>query len=231
MSAVDSAHTPEILARHLRDWLGGWPPSGSGVTVVGSAHRATPGWDGLVHDVVGVSTPSHAVLSVPLDKVDAVAELVAGDDLEADIASLSAGMGAVLGRPGVLSRGLFRWTLDPTDIPDAGEWVPMEDPRVPDWLKPFNSDVLIAWDDDGKYGAGVGRKMHDDFGHELSVVTEEPLRGRGIGRALVATAARRVIAEGRVPTYLHAPDNYASAKVADAAGFPDVGWRILGFWR
>ena len=22
MSAVDSAHTPEILARHLRDWLG-----------------------------------------------------------------------------------------------------------------------------------------------------------------------------------------------------------------
>ena len=225
-----TAHTPGLLARHLQEWLGAWPADGAGVTVVGSPRRSRPGWDGLVHDVIGVATPHRAVLSVPVDKAEAIAGLVRGDDLDADIAALSAGMSAVMGRRGVISRGLFRWSLSPSDFPDAGEWVPTDDPRVPPWLKPFNGDLLIAWDDDGHYGAGVGRKMHDDFGHELSVGTEESLRGRGIGRALVATVARRVLSDGKVPTYLHAPDNHASAKVADAAGFPDVGWRVLGFW-
>jgi len=90
--------------------------------------------------------------------------------------------------------------------------------------------VLVTWDDDGAYGAGVGRKQHDRFGHELAVATEEPLRGRGLARRLVVTAARRVIDDGAVPTYLHDDANVASAHVADAAGFPDLGWRIVGVW-
>jgi predicted GNAT family acetyltransferase len=45
---------------------------------------------------------------------------------------------------------------------------------------------------------------------------------------LVATAAREVLRRGAVPTYLHDVANTASAKVADAAGFPDRGWRVLG---
>ncbi len=36
--------------------------------------------------------------------------------------------------------------------------------------------------------------------------------------------------EGAVPTYLHAPDNVASARAADAAGFPDRGWSVVGFF-
>ena len=34
--------------------------------------------------------------------------------------------------------------------------------------------------------------------------------------------------EGAVATYLHAVSNTASAKVAEACGFPDTGWWILG---
>ena len=59
-------------------------------------------------------------------------------------------------------------------------------------------------------------------------MTEEAAQGRGLARGLVAQAARRVIERGAVPTYLHADANVRSAKVAVAAGFPDVGWRILG---
>jgi hypothetical protein len=44
---------------------------------------------------------------------------------------------------------------------------------------------------------------------------------------LVAQAAKRVISEGAVPVYLHAPDNLASGRLADAAGFPDRGWRLV----
>jgi GNAT superfamily N-acetyltransferase len=86
----------------------------------------------------------------------------------------------------------------------------------------------MAFDDDGEYVAGVGIKKHDPYGHELAVVTEERAGGKGLGRRLVTQAARRVLADGAVPTYLHADSNVRSAKVADASGFPDRGWRILG---
>jgi GNAT superfamily N-acetyltransferase len=222
---------PDLLIDHLETWLGAWPTDkAEGVLVVGYGLRTEPAWDHIVHDIIGVATPTAAVLSVPPAVAAELAAVVGSGSLDADLAALSEALPLVMGRPGRFGRGLFRWSMNPADTPDTGDWVPTDDPRVPGWLFPFNGDVLIAWDDDGKYGGGVGRKQHDQFGHELSVGTEESLRGRGIGRRLVATAARRVLDEGAVPTYLHAPDNYASAKVADAAGFPDVGWTVLGFW-
>ena len=63
------------------------------------------------------------------------------------------------------------------------------------------------------------------------MVTAERARGRGLARRLVAQAARRVLAGGALPTYLHAPDNEASARVARAAGFPDRGWQVVGFFQ
>jgi hypothetical protein len=43
----------------------------------------------------------------------------------------------------------------------------------------------------------------------------------------VAQGARHVLAEGGVPLYVHDPANAPSARVADGAGFPDLGWRML----
>ena len=105
-----------------------------------------------------------------------------------------------------------------------------DDPRVPPWLAPFHGDVLVAFDSEGSYIGGVGRKRHAPWGLELAVVTDPAFEGRGVARALVAQAARRVLREGDVPTYLHAHDNVASAKVAEAAGFPDRGWLLYSLW-
>jgi GNAT superfamily N-acetyltransferase len=216
------------LVAHLEDWLGAWPPPEPGITVVGSPRREERGWDGLVRPVAGVATPDGTVLSVPPGLVDAV-EAALGTHRNLD--RLSPQLAAVLGRPaGRLGAGIFRWCAEPADFPDAGEWVARDDPRVPGWLKPFNGDVLIAWDSDGAYAAGVGRKIHDRYGHEISVGTEAAQRGKGLARRLVAQASRRILADGAVPTYLHDPANTASAKVAAAVGFPDEGWKILGFW-
>ena len=196
----------------------GWRVDG----VLGRADDVRPAARGV--DLLVIATPDGAVVSVPSDVVEPVRAL--GTDLDA----VSAGIGAVLGQPGVtLFRGVFRWCHELRDLGDAGEWVPTDDPRVPEWLRPFNGDVLVAWDDDGTYGAGVGRKIHDRYGQELAVATEDHLRGRGLAKRLVAQAARRVADEGAVATYLHAPSNVASAHTADAAGFPDVGWQVLGF--
>ena len=181
-------------------------------------------WDGKVYPVAGVETPEGTVLSVPPDAVEATR--AAGEDL----ATIGPALPGIVGRPDArFGRGVFRWCqrlLDDSD-PEA-VWLPPDDERVPPWLSVFNGDVLVHLDEHGRYGAGVGRKRHDDFGQELSVATEERLQGRGLARRLVAQAARRVAEEGAVATYLHAPKNVASARVAEAAGFPDTGWWILG---
>lgn len=215
----------ERLQRHLASWLGVWPPPAPGLTVVGSVRRVEPGWDGRVREVAGVATPEGTVLSVPPDSVTAV------ESLGPDLRDVGEGLGEALGIPGGrLFSGVFRWSESPPPDPGRGVWLPTEDTRVLPWLRPFNGEVLVGLDD-GAVAAGVGRKQHDRWGHELAVVTEPGHRGQGWASDLVIQAAHRVLADGAVPTYLHAETNEASARTADVAGFPDRGWSILGLSR
>lgn len=217
---------PERLAEHLRGWVGGWPPARV-LDVVANPRRALPGWDGTVSPVVGVvDAAGRAVLGVDPALAPPVEAFAAA---EQDVDALIKALPGLLRRRGVAGRGVFRWSTTPAPLADAGVWLPFDDARVPEWLRPFGGDVLVTLDGD-TYVAGVGVKRHDPCGHELAVGTEEAARGRGLARRLVAQAARRVLDEGAVPTYLHAPDNVASAKAADAAGFPDLGWSVVGFW-
>jgi GNAT superfamily N-acetyltransferase len=217
------------LTLHVRSWVGAWPPPSEGIHVVGDPARSEPTWDGAVRPLQGVSDGAGTVIGVPPDAAEAVRRAI-GDDLDRP------GLGDDLGRilsvgPAVLATGVFRTTdrVNP-DIAEVGVWFERQTDDLPEWLAPFNGPRLVAFDDEGRPIAGVGIKVHDRWGQELSVVTEEAARGGGIARRLVATAARRVLAEGAVPTYLHAPDNTASARVADAVGFPDRGWKVYGLW-
>jgi GNAT superfamily N-acetyltransferase len=124
---------------------------------------------------------------------------------------------------------VFRWSDQPADLAEVGVWLPWDDYRVPQWLHPFGGQALVALVG-GRYVAGVGIKRHDRWGHELAVVTEGNHQGNGLARRLVAQASAKIIADGAVPTYLHDRRNTASAHVADAAGFPDRGWLVLGLW-
>lgn len=158
-----------------------------------------------------------------------LAPAVAAYARDVDLDALLPAVPGLLGHRGVAGRGVFRWSTSPAPLPDAGVWLPYDDPRVPPWLRPFGGEVLVVLDGE-QYVAGVGVKRHDHAGHELAVGTQEAARGRGLARRLVAQAARRVLDEGAVPTYLHAPDNVASARAAEAAGFPDRGWSVIGFF-
>jgi GNAT superfamily N-acetyltransferase len=216
---------PDGLIAHLRAWLGAWPPE-EPVHVVGWPVRDKPGWDGRIYPLAGVGDGHAAVLSVPSAAAGAVA---AAARRASSLEALAVRLPALVGRPGDnFGQGVFRWSVNPTPLPDAGEWVEPSDPRLPAWMKPLNGPVLVAWDEDGHYAAGLGRKRHDAYGQELAVATNASQRGKGLARRLVAQAARRILDEGAVPTYLHAPDNPASARVADAAGFPDLGFSIYG---
>lgn len=219
--------TPARLVAHLRTRLGAWPPRDA-LTVAGSAARLAPGWDGRVERVLGVAAgASGAVLSVPPGAVDRVRTL--GEDLYAT--GYAEGLAAALGPPPItFGWGVYRWSVTPTPGEDRGRWLPRSDPRVPLWLQPFSGEVLVALGDGGRYVAGVGLKRHDEAGWEIAVGTAPEARGRGLARGLVAQAARAVLAAGAVPLYLHDRANMASARTADAAGFPDRGWRVYADW-
>lgn len=197
--------------------------------VVANPRRALPGWDGGIAPVTGVVTAAgDALVGVAPAYHPKVAQFVQGAGAHS-LDRLLRALPRLLGRPGVAGLGVFRWSTSPAPLADAGIWLPYDDPRVPDWLRPFGGEVLVVLDGDS-YVAGVGLKRHDDAGREIAVGTQEAARGRGLARRLVAQAARRVLDEGAVPTYLHARDNVASAKAADAAGFPDRGWSVIGFF-
>lgn len=208
------------LRHHLATWLGQWPTTRP-LQVVGSHRRTIPGWDDHIHPAIGVACPLGEVLSVPPETTADVRKL-ASQGPEA----LHDGLPAAVGYPHLqLARAVFRWCEHPAPLPPIGHWVGADEPGVPAWLRVFGGDVLISRDPDtGAYLAGVGIKRHSSDGREISVGTAEEARGRGLARALVAQAAQRILDEGAIPTYLHDPANTASARVADAAGFPDEGW-------
>ncbi|MEV0230447.1 GNAT family N-acetyltransferase [Nonomuraea sp. NPDC050786] len=214
------------LTEHLVRRLGAWPPDRE-FDIVGEPGRARPGWDGRLHPVLGVATPERGVLSVPPQHADPIMRryLALGN-----VAALLPQLPDLVGHP---ERGWFtavyRWTANPAPLPEPGVWVSAADPEVPAWLRVFGGDVLVARDPEtGAHLAGVGVKRHDSYGHELAVVTVPEARGRGLARGLVAQAARRVLDEGAMPTYMHAFGNQASAAVAAAAGFPSHGWTAYG---
>lgn len=222
----------DALAAHLAAWVGAWPPPSPGIHVVASARRTEPGWDGAVRPLLGaVDADGAAIVAVDPSLFEEVAALLEGAPADAlRDEELCRRVGAAVVGPGaVLGRGVMRWaTRVRPDVAELGVWLPIDDPRVPQWLYPFGGDALLALDEDGAYAAGVGVKRHDPTGHELSVVTDPAHRGQGLARRLVATAARHVLREVPVVTYLHDERNTGSARVAEAVGFPDRGWGVLG---
>ncbi len=215
------------LDTHFLKWLGAIPnPERS--QLIATSVRDEPGWDGKVRPIQGVTGPEGTVLAVS----PSVARLFAGVDLEtlfhdAGLPDAHARLQATLGIPVSFGMPTFRWGELAEDHPEIGEWVEVDDARIPDWLRLFNGGVLATFDDQGSYQAGVGLKRHNDIAREISVGTDPEHRGQGYATQLVAQAAHTIIVEGGVPIYQHSGGNDASGRVADLAGIPDRGWHML----
>jgi len=229
-TGIPDAHAdPDVrkrLDQHLQRWLGVWPPTRAGQLVV-TAERLRPGWDGRVRPIQGVTGPEGTVLAISPD----LRELFSGVDVAALVEDLFEDdahrrLSARLGVTVNFGMPIFRWSERATEVDEIGEWVDAGDPRLPDWLRPFNGGILATFDGD-EYMAGVGLKRHNEFAREISVGTDPEYRGQGLASQLVAQAAARIIAAGEVPIYQHGDSNVASAKVAEAAGFPDRGWHMI----
>lgn len=216
---------PLALRRHLESWVGRLPTH-AGVLVVANPRNEEPGWDGRPPLLTGLADPTgRTVVALPPAAAARAAGLLRGPG--SPLAGSSV-LTSLVNRPTqTVERVAFRWTVHPADLPDVGVWVDSGSSRLPHWLRPFGGRALVGFDERGRYLAGVGIKRHDPFGHEISVGTSAHARGLGLARRLVAQAARHILDQGRIPTYLHALDNIASSRVASAAGFPDLGWSAL----
>lgn len=121
---------------------------------------------------------------------------------------------AVMNRTGVAIRA----PEAPVSVTDAA------DPRLPEWVRGhFTGSAWVVVDGDGKVLSTAVLKRYDDRIREISVGTDEAARGRGLARAVVAAAARAVLAEGRAVLYNHELDNTASGKVAESVGLHEFG--------
>jgi GNAT superfamily N-acetyltransferase len=98
------------------------------------------------------------------------------------------------------------------------------DPHLPDWvIGHFTGEAWVVLGEDGQVLSTAVLKRYDDRLREISVGTSEAARGKGLAKAVVAAAARAVLAEGRAVLYNHDPDNRASARVAEWVGLHELG--------
>lgn len=113
-----------------------------------------------------------------------------------------------------LASGTFDNALgDPTDTYAGGIWE-----RGIAIVDGFGSPAAVA----GMYRDGDGFR-------EIGVDVMRDQRGAGLGRAVVAFAARSILTEGLVPTYYCAPTNVRSHRTALACGFlPAVSMARVG---
>jgi GNAT superfamily N-acetyltransferase len=218
---VLTAQMPTPLIRHLRSWAGA-VPTRAGVAIVANPRVAQLGWNGRPELLTGLVSPEGGcVVSLPPGPAYVATRLLS-DSGPIDV------LPALLGQPErSVERRVYRWTTRPANLPRIGTWLPADAPDVPVWLRPFGGEVLAAVDSGGRHLGWVGIKRHDALVRELAVVTQPEARGLGIARSLVAQAASAVLSSGAIPTYLHVPENAASARVAEAAGFVDRGWHSL----
>jgi L-amino acid N-acyltransferase YncA len=135
--------------------------------------------------------------------------------------SLEAAAAAI---PGHLFSGVARTgvAIPPPSVEVAV--VDATDPRLPSWvIGHFTGEAWIVLGEDGEVLSTAVLKRYDDRLREISVGTSEAARGRGLAKAVVAAAARAVLAEGRAVLYNHDPDNHASARVAESVGLYEFG--------
>ena len=76
-----------------------------------------------------------------------------------------------------------------------------------------------------KAGAVAGVNWMSPRWAEIYVHTDPAVRGRGWGKAVVASVAQQLVSQGRTPLYVTSDANEYSLRLAEAVGFVDTGYR------
>ena len=225
----------DLPVRQLTGWLGSWPPAVP-VHVVVDPEPDRLAWDGGPRRVTGVADPEGRAPGAGAAGGRRPAARAARGPRGA---ARRAARGRRPSRHGGCGRAAVGTGTCPTPgrCPTRGSGCRRRSPAratrgCPPWLRPFGGEVLVALDEPrtATSPAWASSGTPPDLCESPSS-PPSAARGRGLARRLVAQAARAVTAAGCAVLYLHAPDNEASARTARGSGFPDTGWRVIGFFE
>jgi GNAT superfamily N-acetyltransferase len=92
----------------------------------------------------------------------------------------------------------------------------------------LDDDVPLfgAFDEANKLTALASYKVWNERIAHISIITHPRHRGRGLGRAAVALAARHALSAGLVPQYRTLQANTASIAIAKRLGFIEYGFSV-----
>jgi hypothetical protein len=195
--------------------------------------RITKDSDGSVRPLLGVTADIRfgfaTALSVPPLTFPRVRTLI--DDLSGagfrDLATLRDTVPTAVGHPDqVWFESDLRWTTSPPVTGDAGRWCRPSQLAPPPEAAPSAGPILLSTDRRGRYRASVRLHRHTNFAYEL-VLDAAATTGRDVSAALLAQAARSVVANGALPFVTTDLRDPGSAAVHAAAGFEHRGWHLI----
>ena len=112
-------------------------------------------------------------------------------------------------------------------FPDMGEPASVDDEAIELFRRVGVDTVLGRLADGTPVGVAGHLAVHDAVSEIVAVGVDEPYRGRGIGGALTAAAARSAIRSGAELLFI-TPDNERARRVYERVGFaPESGCELL----
>lgn len=197
-----------------------------GVHMISHPRRERESWCGYGLPLLMLQRDGGAVVSVEealLPDAERIVGARAGE-LDAETVDWLLGI-ARSAHSGAKELSGYALYCEPVDFrPRAGAPVERLTPDAPEWgemRKHFDGPVFVSRAADGHVASWAAVKLKDPRVWEIAVTTEEPYRGRGLGKLVVSAAARYILESGRTPLYVHDAPNVASARVARALGFTE----------
>ncbi|HEY7347356.1 MAG TPA: GNAT family N-acetyltransferase [Ktedonobacterales bacterium] len=132
----------------------------------------------------------------------------------------------------IIARFVSRETFQPFQGPESARVQRLDEHQLSNLalLSRYSGGIYALCDAQAQIlsRAGVRRESRDVC--EIGVRTEvEALRGRGLAKTVVTAATEAILADGRVPLYVHSATNVASQRVALALGYQHYADELIWF--
>lgn len=193
-----------------------------GLHVVASRRRDEASWCDFRLPVLALGRHSSTVLSISASLLLPAREALIPGRRTRDIVTAVQRLAAerypaaqcLLGHALYCEPGMF----SPVHVRQV-ERLSTRDPQYERFHRYFDGPVFATRARNGEVAAWSALKLKDEQVWEISVTTEPEYRGRGLAKAVTSAAAEYILAQGRVPLYVHNEQNLPSARVARSLGF------------
>lgn len=132
----------------------------------------------------------------------------------------------------IIARFVSRETFQPFHGPESAHVRRLDEHSLANLalLSRYSGGIYALCDAQAQIISRAGVRYESRMVSEIGVRTEvEALRGRGLAKTVVTAATEAILADGRVPLYVHSATNVASQQVALALGYQRYADELIWF--